>query len=304
MNIKIILHLMPWEIDYALLTFSQLKKSKYYLPEDVNITIDSVLNLSPHLIDWDSSNLPKEYFITKYNNISKLLIDYNHNPKIIQDNIFYGHLDLQRECISSEIDYYINICPDIYFSEYSLLYLIESVKQIQDKYFVLTFQHRKLTDPSWDPTTDPDYLEIPYNRCNEVDIYDIRYNNKTRDSSVNLFKIDAPKFTGWFDLYSKNFFENISPVHDDWHGYGPWDWYTMILLSTLKDKINFSQYVLKGQTIGDYWIGPLNPINGFSGYYKDFIKLKNIPNQRQEFESKMMQYVNKGILMLKEKGII
>ena len=30
---------MPWEIDYALLTFSQLKKSLYYLPTDgVKIT--------------------------------------------------------------------------------------------------------------------------------------------------------------------------------------------------------------------------------------------------------------------------
>ena len=35
---------MPWEIDYALLTFIQLKKSKYHLPQNVNIIIDSVLN--------------------------------------------------------------------------------------------------------------------------------------------------------------------------------------------------------------------------------------------------------------------
>ena len=51
MNIKITYHIMPWEIDYALLTFTQLKKSKYYIPNDVNITIDSVLNLSSFLIN-------------------------------------------------------------------------------------------------------------------------------------------------------------------------------------------------------------------------------------------------------------
>jgi hypothetical protein len=28
---------MPWDIDYALLMFTQLKKSKYYLPKEVNI---------------------------------------------------------------------------------------------------------------------------------------------------------------------------------------------------------------------------------------------------------------------------
>ena len=41
---------MPWEIDYALLTFTQLKKSKYHLPDNVNITIDSALNLSSYLM--------------------------------------------------------------------------------------------------------------------------------------------------------------------------------------------------------------------------------------------------------------
>ena len=47
-TIKILYHIMPWEIDYALLTFTQLKKSKYYLPDDVNVVIDSVLNLSSY----------------------------------------------------------------------------------------------------------------------------------------------------------------------------------------------------------------------------------------------------------------
>ena len=42
MNVTIMYHIMPWEIDYALLTFTQLKKSKYFLEDDVNITIYSV----------------------------------------------------------------------------------------------------------------------------------------------------------------------------------------------------------------------------------------------------------------------
>ena len=63
MHIKITYHLMPWEIDYALLTFTQLKKSLYYLTNDVEVTIDSVLNLSSNIIDWDKSELPKEYMM-------------------------------------------------------------------------------------------------------------------------------------------------------------------------------------------------------------------------------------------------
>ena len=44
---------MPWDIDYSLLSFSQFKKSKYYLVDDkVNITIETCLNLSSHIFDW------------------------------------------------------------------------------------------------------------------------------------------------------------------------------------------------------------------------------------------------------------
>ena len=57
MNIKLTYHIMPWEIDYALLTFMQLKKSKYFLANDVNVIIDSVLNLSSNLINWDQSKI-------------------------------------------------------------------------------------------------------------------------------------------------------------------------------------------------------------------------------------------------------
>ena len=73
---------MPWEIDYALLSFSQFKKSKYYFSNEDNINIETVLNLSSYTIDWNNSKLPKEFFIEKYNQISNLLTDYNHIKKI------------------------------------------------------------------------------------------------------------------------------------------------------------------------------------------------------------------------------
>ena len=62
-NIKITYHIMPWEIDYALMTFLQFKKSKYYLNSEDSIYIDSYLNLSDYIIDWDKSIIPKEFYI-------------------------------------------------------------------------------------------------------------------------------------------------------------------------------------------------------------------------------------------------
>jgi hypothetical protein len=111
-NFRIMYHLMPWEIDYALLTFTTLKKASYHIPQDVNVSINSVLNLSSELIDWENSRLPKEYFIEKYNNLAVLLEEYQHTPKVYEGSRNYGHLDLQRDSISEEVDYYICVCPD------------------------------------------------------------------------------------------------------------------------------------------------------------------------------------------------
>ena len=54
---------MPYEIDYALLSYAQLKKSRYHIPDDVEIEIDTVMNCSNYLIDWDKSKLPKEVYL-------------------------------------------------------------------------------------------------------------------------------------------------------------------------------------------------------------------------------------------------
>jgi hypothetical protein len=305
MNIKIICHIMPWEIDYALLTFTQLKKSKYYLPEDVNITVEPVLNLSSYIIDWDNSKLPKEYFIEKFNTISLLLKDYKYTGRIYEGDEIYGHLNSQRESVSEETDYYIGMCPDMYFTEHTLYYLTEYAKTIKDKYFVLSPQHRKLSDASWDVSTDPDFLNIPYEKYNDVDVYDMRSHIKNRNVDVFPELNTHAKFAGWFDIYSKAFYEDLFPIQDDWSGYGPWDLYCLILNQYLKQAgINYNHYTLKGQTTGEYWTGPFIDVKGYTGYYKNLLTLKDIPNQRQVFESNLNQYIERGILALKEKGIL
>jgi len=295
---------MPWEIDYALLTFTQLKKSKYYLPEDVNITVDSILNLSSYLINWEESKLPKEFFIEKYNTLSLLLKDYTHNPKIYQENKLYGHLDLQRDCVSSEVDYYINICPDMYFSEHLLTLLIESAKQIKSKYFVITPEIHKLWDNTWDVITDKDYIDIPYNNWDQVDVFDIRNNLKNTQKEIFLDPSPVSKWAGWFDLYNKEMVEELCPIQDDWTGYGPHDWYSLMVTEHVKSQgVDFQQYILRGQTIFEYSVGPLKN-GGFSKYYKDLLTLNTIPNQREQFELKMQEYLQKGIQQLKNKNIL
>lgn len=295
---------MPWEIDYALLTYTQLKKSKYHLEEGDTIEISSCLNLSSYLIDWEKSKLPKQFFIDKFNQLSNVLIDYKYDPKIYDGDKLYGHLDFQRESVSKEVDYYINICPDMYFSEYLLTYLISASKQVSNKYFVITPQIHKLWDWTWDEITDPSYINVSYDKWDKVDLFDIRYNSKfISNQEISLYPVQKSKWAGWFDLYSKSSYEELCPYHEDWKGYGPWDFYSMMVSAYAKDNgVDFQQYLLKGETIFEYSVGPLK--EGFSKYYKDLLHLNKIPDQRKEFESKMQLYLNKTISQLKEKNII
>ena len=270
---------MPWEIDYALLTFTQLKKSMYYLPNDVEITIDSVLNLSSNIIDWDKSKLPKEYFIEKYNTYS-LLLDrvYTHNKKVYEGGELYGHLDLQKDCIGEEFTHYMNICPDLYFSETALTTLIQTIPIIKTNFesfphFIIVPEIFQMWDDSWEEIIGPEYKHIPKEDWYTADIFDIRaskkYKEKLTISNDNQDEIGLRvvkkylKWTGWFDLYSKDLYEKIIIPPKEWKGYGPWDLFSMNVVADLYNdhKFKFLEFVIT-EKVGKYSTGPLNQKKG------------------------------------------
>ncbi len=307
MNIKLWSHIMPWDIDYALLMAVQLKKSKYYLQNDVNITIDLELNLTSYLYNWEESIIPKDYFIDKFNTLLLLLNDYKVNTFIYEGDQKYGHLNQQKNIISPETDYYIGVCPDTYFSEYTLNYMIELARQVTNKYFVITPQISKVGDADWDKIVNPKYLDIPYSDYLKTDVFDVRFNNKNDGQEIQLEALPQSKFAGWFDLYNKAFYEELCPLQDEWSGYGPWDYYSIVISNLCKSQgVDYQQYLLRGETIWMYPSGPLleNEADGLTKYYRDRLKINDIPNQRKTFESKFPEYINKGIEHLKSKNII
>ena len=289
---------MPWELDLALLSFIQLKKSKYYTSD--KITIETVLNLSSYVINWDKSVIPKEFYIKKYESIAPLLCNYNYIPHVYDGVELYGHLDFQREVKSTETDIYMSITPDMYFDEETIPLLIEGAKNIKNKYFVITPQISKLWDSSWDVLVHDNYKDLQYENWHNVDIFDIWNNNVTYQGDITLQSIDRPKFAGWCDVYSKAFYEELVPIWDEWHGYGSWDYYSMLVAEWFQQHGgDFQQYILKGKTIFEYTTGPL--INGFSYPYKDLLKLNDIVNQRETFKNKIPNYVNTRIIELNKK---
>ena len=78
---------MAWELDYCLQSFTQLKKSKYYLSNEDSIELDVCLNMSSYLVNWDKSKLNKDLLKTRFLEYLKLLKDYKVNASIYENNI-------------------------------------------------------------------------------------------------------------------------------------------------------------------------------------------------------------------------
>jgi hypothetical protein len=299
MNFKIVTHFMPWEIDYAEKLFQKLKKSSFYLNKNDTLYIDSYLNLSEYIIDWKSSSMPKEFFCDKYNTISRLLEGWSvHNKNIYTGDKIYGHLDAQKNSIQKDVDFYINICPDMYFHEHLLFYMMESAKNVKSKYFMITPETHKVWDNTWDCITHEKYLTTPNEKWNAIDIDEIEYHMSNLDEKPILAPSSINKWAGWFDLYNKEFYENLVPVPDDWSGYGGLDLYQMIAVNIgQKNGLDFKQYILKNQIVFEYNIGIFKEDN-YATYYKKYLKLTNTSdrhNQRKKYDDNMNHYITEWI---------
>ena len=295
MNIKIKIHYMPWEVDYALLQFIQLKKaSKHLSPED-NVYFYIGLNLSEYIIDWNKSKLPKEYFINKFKALLPILDWAKNVETIIYDGTeLWGHLDMEKIQMESHIDYYMSICPDMWFHENTLFYMIESAKKINNEYFIITPQIHKLWDWTWDELVNDAYKNVPYSEWNKSDIFQIQSLVDSLDD-VKLKQMNRFKWAGWFDLYSKKYVEEFAIIPNEWNGYGPWDFYGMQISEIAKrSRIDIAQYVLENQIIFEYHPDKENK-NNFSDYYKDLLHLNKIKNQREAIESKFPYYIQQWI---------
>ena len=294
---------MPWELDYALLQFHKLKQASSYLNPEDKIYIDTGLNLSNYVIDWDKSSLPKQYFIEKYNTISSLLDWAIHKPTIYEGDGLWGHLDLQRNQVESHIDYYIGTCPDMWFHEHLLYYLIESAKTIQDKYFIITPETHKLWDWTWDELVHEGYKNIPYDQWNKSDVFEVQSRVNSLETPY-LRQAGALKWAGWFDLYSKAFVEEFAPIPSEWKGYGPWDYYGMLISDIAnKNGIPVKEYILTNQIICEYHPDK-DDKNNFIDYTKNLLSLNKIENQRHAIESKFSYYIQQWVEYAKNKKLI
>lgn len=287
---QIVIHLLPHEIDWFEWQIKQLKQSSYYLEED-NIIIDVTLNLN--LIEWDKSQIPKQFFIDKFKQIEKLC-DFCQTQFIIdEENKCLGCNDKRREAIhSTSADNILYLDTDLIFPPELLKTIIESSKMVSNDYYIISPQTVKMWDNSWDVITNKKYVSNPA----DLDLY---YKNdpfqiiSNSIEKVNLTPINQFKFGGgWFNLLSTKLLK-FTDIPNSLGSYGVDDTYVMICCDIMKQKgYNIQQYVLEGITVIENFKYRWNP---YKEYLYSIDKQNKFKQSAEENLNKEIQnFINKN----------
>jgi len=282
---QIVIHLLPHEIDWFEWQIKQLKQGSYYLEKEDKVIIDVTLNLN--LVDWNQSQLPKQFFIDKFFQIEKIC-DWCKTQFIIDEkNKCLGCNDKRRESIRSSIsDNILYLDSDIFFPPEILNYIINSAKLINYDYYIISPQTVRMWDSSWDIITGKKYFSTPAN----LETY---YNNdpfhiiSNPIEEINLSPINQFKFGGgWFNLFSTKLLKSTD-MPDSLGPYGVDDLYVMICCDIMKQKkYNIQQYVLEGITVIENFKYRWNP-------YKDYLYLIDKQSKfRMQAESNIKNEIN------------
>jgi hypothetical protein len=239
MTTHIVVHLLPHEIDWFEWQAKQLKIGSVYIEDKV--LVDITLNLN--LIKWEDSQLPKQYFIDKFNNIIKYFDWCETITDINDDNTCLGVDDKRRNSIrSSSSDNIVYLDCDVIFKPETLALLINGAKQIKNEYYILSPQTSKLWDWTWDVLVNEKHFNDPYGTERTIDPYSIL----TEDyGDVSLIPVNGFKFGGgWFNLLSTKLLK-LTDIPDSFGPYGIDDTYVMMCCDVMKQKqLNPQQYVV------------------------------------------------------------
>lgn len=235
------LHIFPREIDDFDLIANQLKVASKYLPSELVIDTNIVLNLNPEIIEWEKSEISKEFIIDKFNHIMDKFdwTNYNH-IEISDSNKYWGIVDqrVHIQSLTTQYEGFILLDLDIIFSDYIFYYLQETLEHVNDDLYIISPQVYKFWDQSWDLLS---YSPYDGTDINEFDPFVI----KTINQDIELIQNKQIKFAGgWFTTISSKLLSQINfPLGVK--GYGLEDTY----IAEYSKKINATQYIIKGITI-------------------------------------------------------
>jgi hypothetical protein len=251
---KVVIDIFPLvkDIDFLERTLISLKQSSTLVNrQDWYVILNVTLPVSEYLTDWDSSVIPKSFFINKFESLKPYGDCWNEAHFNI-DHSCYGLLDNFINTLKKfeDIHSIILLEPDIVYDKTTLTYLLEAATQVskyEQEYFI-TPQTTKLWDDSWDCLVNERYIGEPnhYRDINEPLVDVLQTEEPVEivpllEQNQKLYKLGG----GWFVLYSKSLFDKIK-LPPQLRGYGPLD--TFVLEYCYKTGTP-TQYVLKNVVV-------------------------------------------------------
>jgi hypothetical protein len=275
---RIIQYIQPWEIDDLSRQVHDMILSYYHIPENVTIIWDVTMNTD--IVNWETSKLPIEYFIDKFNYL-KTITGYYYQAEFNVDNNVKGCTDKRRNIVNTIQDYVIWLDSDMYFSKLNLPYLINATQHIDDELYMISPQLIKYWDNSWDCLVNQKFINEPHNHRDYFDLYSL--DNYSNDN-ISLKQNSHIKFGGgWFNLFSNKIFEHII-FPEELGSYGAEDLYFMLC----SPKFNFKQYILEGIVVSE--IGNKYLLN--KNYLKPLLDIK-IQDKQKMTDLEFQQLVEK-----------
>lgn len=248
---------LPHEIDNLQTTLYNLRRN-YAVMSGHEFGFDITLCLSDELTDWNTSQLSREYFASKYRQIVDSLCDWAtlESIKIEYGNNILGCVSQRRHSLKylDKYDFTMWLDNDMFFNDYLLSYIGTSVDMLINnniEQYVITPQITRQWDTTWDVIVNKHLLERQLNDNLTADVFDL---GLTQFGDVGLRPIDNFKAAGgWCTVISNDLLE-LTGIPDSFGHYGLEDTYVLVcadLLRRMNREEKPQQFVIDNLIVGE-----------------------------------------------------
>jgi hypothetical protein len=255
------------------------------------------------MIEWEFSNLPREYFVNKFTDITKTLCDWAPNStfQIERNTDILGCVSQRRHTLKyvDDYDFTLWMDNDLFFGDKFLGYLGNAVKAIKNSgidYYVVTPQITRQWDTTWDVLVHEDLLSRELNDNLTANVFDLGL----RDTGVAVRPINTFKAAGGWGTVISNKLLKITGIPDSLGHYGLEDTYVLTCAQMLHGakKLPVQQFVLDGVLVCENHSGQTNQ------YLKNMVSIIDRKDEFRQiatkhFQKELERFYNENILQNK-----
>lgn len=304
-NGLISIFVLPHEIDNLHTTLYNFRRNSELLTKDSSYSFNITLSVNDELIDWDTSKLPKDYFIDKFTDITNTLCKWAPRSifQIEQHNFEHsilGCVSQRRHTLHyvDDYDFTLWMDNDLFFGDKFLGYLGSAINAIQNngiEYYIVTPQITRQWDTSWDVLVHQDLVSRELNDNLTANVFDLGL----RDAGVSVRPIDTFKAAGGWGTAISNKLLKLTGIPKSFGHYGLEDTYVLTCAQLLRQSgiVPVQQYVLDGLLVCENHTQT-------NKYLRRFINTKNRKDEFRQiatdnYQKEIERFYNENILQNK-----